>query len=319
MQKIALGYNEDQISCIGLGTMYFGTKIGEKSSFKMLDFYEEKGGGLLDSANKYASWVPGFQGGESEKIIGKWMKEKGNRQKMFITSKVGFPYGNIPRSLKKEIIVSECEKSLKGLGVETIDLFFAHAFDVETHLEETMDAFRQLKQLGKIRFAGASNFYGWQLSEANSIALQQGWEGFCCLQQRHTFLEPGLRADFGTQLVLTPEIQELCAIRKITLMAYSPLLGGAYVRDELEIPVQYQSAANDSKMANLRKVANEMQVSVNAVILAWMGQGSPSIIPIVTGSSVAQLRDNFQCLLVCLSEKQMELLNQQDIKANKYS
>ena len=97
---------------------------------------------------------------------------------MFVTSKVGFPYRDIPRSLKKEIIISECEKSLDRLCVEAIDLYFAHAFDAGTPVEETMEAFFQLKKQGKIRFVGASNFYGWQLSEANSVSSQQGWEGF---------------------------------------------------------------------------------------------------------------------------------------------
>ena len=102
MQKIRLGNANEQISCMGLGTMYFGSKVDEQTSFSILNYYSEKGGTFLDSANKYASWVSGFQGGESELLIGKWLKQKGNRNKMFLTSKVGFPYENIPRSLKKE-------------------------------------------------------------------------------------------------------------------------------------------------------------------------------------------------------------------------
>lgn len=253
MQKIKLGNTNEQISCMGLGTMYFGSKVDEQTSFSILDYYSELGGSFLDSANKYASWVPGFQGGESELLIGKWLKQKANRDKMFLTSKVGFPYGNIPRSLKKEIIISECEKSLKRLGVETIDLYFAHAYDATTPLEEVMEAFSTLKEQGKIRFAAASNYLGWQLAEAASAAEKIGFEGFACLQQKHTYLEPGLRANFGTQLLLTPEIEEYCQIQNLTIMAYSPLLGGAYVNSDNPIPVQYQSAANDFRIKNLNK------------------------------------------------------------------
>jgi len=148
---------------MGLGTMYFGSRVDERASFDILDCYVAHGGTFLDSANKYASWVPGFQGGESECLIGRWMKDHGNRHQLFITSKVGFPYDNIPRSLKKETIVSECEKSLTRMGVDAIDLFFAHAFDEATLPEETMEAFYQLIKSGKIRFAGASNYYAWQL------------------------------------------------------------------------------------------------------------------------------------------------------------
>lgn len=140
MHSVFLGKSGAQISCMGLGTIYFGTKVDEHTSFLLLDRYTQSGGSFLDSANKYASWVPGF------------------------------PYGDILRSLKKEIIISECEKSLKRLGTETIDLYFAHAYDIETPAEETMEAFHHLKKEGKIRFTGASNYYAWQLSEAIAVA-----------------------------------------------------------------------------------------------------------------------------------------------------
>jgi aryl-alcohol dehydrogenase-like predicted oxidoreductase len=319
MNKTALGNTEEMISCMGLGTMYFGTKVDEPISFNILDYYVARGGSLLDSANKYASWVPGFQGGESETLLGKWMKNRGIRQQMFITSKVGFPYGNVPRSLKKEIVISECEKSLKRLGVETIDLYFAHAYDANTPIEVTMEAFFQLKKQGKIRFAGASNFYGWQLSEANLVSCQQNWEGFCCLQQRHTYLEPGLRSDFGTQLLLTPEIQALCKTKNISLMAYSPLLGGAYVRNDRPIPVHYQSKANEFRLVKLNETAEELQVSPNAVVLAWMMQCYPQIIPMVTGSSVIQLEENFKALSFTLTKEQIGKLNQAIDQPNKYA
>jgi len=319
MKKLDLGNTGQKISCIGLGTMYFGTKVDEQTSFQLLDFYAEQGGSFLDSANKYASWVPGFQGGESELVIGKWLKKKGNRKDMFLTSKVGFAYGEIPRSLNKKIIISECEKSLKRMSVETIDLYFAHAFDDATPPDETMEAFLQLKKSGKIRYAGASNFYGWQLYETNREAHRQGWEGFCCLQQRHTYLEPGLRSDFGTQLVLTPEIQKLCAFQKITLMAYSPLLGGAYVCNERRIPVQYKSLANDFRLTILGEVSNELHVSANAVVLSWIMQNTPQIIPLVTGSSVAQLKENMIALLINLSKEQLDKLNLEIVQPNKYS
>ena len=318
MQKTALGNTGQQISCIGLGTMYFGTKVEEKTSFQMLDYYTGQGGSFLDTANKYACWIPGFQGGESECLVGKWMKQKANRQSLFIASKVGFPYGTIPRSLKKELITSECEKSLKRLGAETIDLYFAHAYDAETPPEETMEAFHQLKKEGKIRFAGASNYYAWQLSEANAAAGIQGWEGFTCIQQRHTYLEPLMRANFGTQLLLTPELLEFCGKKNLGIMAYSPLLGGAYVRNDLPVPDQYQNWTTEYRIAKLKVVAAELVVSPNAIVLAWMMQSSPGVIPLVSGSSVAQLKENMQALAVRLSEKQLKLLNEDIAQPNKF-
>ncbi len=304
---------------MGLGTMYFGSKVDEQTSFSILDYYSYLGGTFLDTANKYASWVPGFQGGESELLIGKWLQQKGNRNAIFLTSKVGFPYENIPRSLKKEIIISECERSLKRLGVETIDLYFAHAYDAQTPAEEVMEAFFSLKKQGKIRFAGASNYLGWQLAEAAQAADKCGFKGFTCLQQRHTFLEPGMRANFGTQLLLTPEIEKYCQNSNLTIMAYSPLLGGAYVNSEKSIPVQYQSTANDFRMRNLKQLATELQVSPNAVVLRWMMQSSPAIIPMVTGSSVAQLEENMKAMTFTLNDEQLTLLNHAIVQPNKYS
>lgn len=318
MQKVNLGNTDQQISCIGLGTMYFGSKVDEKTAFDILDFYAAQGGTFLDSANKYASWIPGFKGGESEVLIGKWMNERKNRSSMVISSKVGFAYGEIPRSLKKEIIISECEKSLKRMNVETIDLYFAHAFDGQTPLEETMEAFYHLKKTGKIRFAGASNFYAWQLSEANTVANRQGWEGFGCLQQRHTYLEPTLRANFGTQLLLTPEISDFCETKAITTMAYSPLLAGAYVDAQKPIPVQYQSATSDFRLKILNEIATELNVSANAVVLAWMIQGQHKTIPMVTGSSVNQINENFSALKLKLTDDQLQRLEQDVVEPNKY-
>ena len=304
---------------MGLGTMYFGSKVDKKTSFSILDYYSELGGSFLDSANKYASWLPGYKGGESEFLIGKWLKQKGLRYKMFITSKVGFPYKNIPRSLKKEIIISECECSLQRLGVETIDLYFAHAYDASIPVEEVMEAFESLKQQGKIRFSGASNYFGWQLLEAGNAAKKTDTESFTCLQQRHTYLEPGLRANFGSQLLLSPEIEQYCLSQNITIMAYSPLLGGAYVNSDKPIPIQYQSAANDFRLKNLKKLARELQVSPNAVVLRWMMQGSPLVIPMMTGSKISQVEENMEALSFNLIDKQLALLNQDIVQPNKYS
>ncbi|NDP21090.1 MAG: aldo/keto reductase [Paludibacter sp.] len=318
MDKIKLGNTDYRISNMGLGTMYFGSKVDEKVSFSLLDFYVEHGGTFLDSANKYASWIPGYDGGESEAIIGKWMQMRQNRHDLFLSSKVGFAYGDVPRSLKKEIIVSECEKSLKRLKTDCIDLYFAHADDMETPLEDVMSTFQTLKQQGKIRFAGASNFNSWRLAEANSKAKQQGWEGFCCLQQRHTLLEPSLRANFGTQQVLTPEMEQYCGINNVTMMAYSPLLGGAYLNGFQQLPIHYQNKSSESKLLVLNQIANYQNVSVNAILLAWMIQSKPGIIPMVTGSTVLQLSENFKALGITLSVEQMEMLNKDVAVPNKY-
>jgi aryl-alcohol dehydrogenase-like predicted oxidoreductase len=308
MKKVELGNTTEQISCMGLGTMYLGTKVEEQTSFNILDCYTGYGGSFLDTANKYANWVPGFEGGESEQLLGKWMKQRGNRQSLFVASKVGFPYVDIPRSLKKEIILSECEKSLKRLDIETIDLYYAHAYEAETPPEEFMEAFYLLRKAGKIRFAGASNFHAWQLAEANQVAKEQGWEGFSCIQQFHTYLQPALWAGFGNQQILTPEMQEFCSVRKLSIVAYSPLISGAYVRNDVHFPEQFRGQDTDRKLDILRTVAIELGVSNNVVVLAWMMQDRSQIIPLIAGSTVSQIEENLKSLSVTLSTIQLKQL-----------
>ncbi|WP_066631048.1 aldo/keto reductase [Labilibacter marinus] len=309
MQKVQLGKTEETISIMGMGTMYFGTKVDKKTSFELLDRYVEVGGNFLDSANKYASWVPGFNGGESELLLGEWMKARNNRADMFITSKVGFPYEDIPRTLKKEVIISECERSLKRLGVDTIDLFFAHAYDVNTPIEESMEAFNLLKEQGKIRHIGGSNFPSWRLEQASNCAQQNGWDSFTCLQQRHTYLSPNLRAPFGNQLLITPEIEDYSQANGLTLMGYSPLLSGAYSKDDVEIPLQYQSAIADSQLKTLKEIAQEQNCSSNQLVLAWMLHSVPQVLPIVAASRMEQLNENLEAKDIVLSAEQMERLN----------
>ena len=316
--RIPLGETGEPVSCVGLGTMYFGSKVDERISFDLLDHYFEQGGRLLDSANKYASWIPGFEGGESEKVLGKWMCKRLNRNELFITSKVGLPYGDVPRSLKCDLIISECEKSLNRLGIETIDLYFAHAYDPVTPIEETMGAFYRLKKDGKIRYAGASNFYAWQISEANVAASRSEWEGFVCIQQRHTYLEPVARANFGAQLVLTPELEAFCLQKNLGIMAYSPLLGGAYERQDRPIPAHYHSVSNDVRVERLKEVAKKLGQPLHNVVIAWMVRSDPPVIPLLAGSSVTQLKMNLGALSVHLTQDQMALLNQDIIPPEKY-
>jgi aryl-alcohol dehydrogenase-like predicted oxidoreductase len=291
MQRIELGNTGEEISIAGLGCMYFGTRVDERTSFRLLDMYVDHGGNFLDSANKYASWLPGFKGGESETILGKWLKKNSAPSDLLISSKVGFPYGKIPRTLKKKIIISECEKSLRRLGVETIDIYFAHAYDRNTPIEETMEAFYQLIKAGKIRYAGASNYTGWRLEEANSIARSQGWEGYCCLQQRHTYMEPSARAEFNNQEFLSPEIEDLCHTKNLSIIAYSPLLGGFYSRKEAALPALYQNALNEERLVSLRNTSSETRLSTTQLVLAWMVSHSPAIIPLLGCSSLKQLEE----------------------------
>jgi aryl-alcohol dehydrogenase-like predicted oxidoreductase len=132
--------------------MYLGTRTDEEMTYQLLDQYVDAGGIFIDTANIYAHWVAGFKGGESETILGKWLKSRDNRSETFIATKVGFQYGDTVRGLRAGQIVDECEKSLRRLGIDTIDLYYAHVDDRNTPQEETLEAFDKLVQSGKVRF-----------------------------------------------------------------------------------------------------------------------------------------------------------------------
>ncbi|HUX37708.1 MAG TPA: aldo/keto reductase, partial [Rectinemataceae bacterium] len=141
MNTLPLGNTGVEVSQLCLGTMFFGTSTDRESSFRLLDQYLESGGGFLDTANIYARWVPGFEGGESESLLGRWMRERRNRSRLFVATKVGFEMPGVDRGLRSDQIQKECEKSLGRLGLETIDLYYAHVDDPNTPLDETLEAF----------------------------------------------------------------------------------------------------------------------------------------------------------------------------------
>jgi len=309
MNKIKLGKSDLEVSVLAIGSMYFGSKVDKENSFDLLDKYREQGGNFIDCANKYASWLPACKGGEAEGVVGEYIHSRGIKNEVVLSSKVGFPYGEIPRSLSKDVIISECERSLKRLKTDTIDLYFAHAFDKNTPLEESMEAFHQLKKQGKIRYAGASNFQAWQMERANNFANQNAWEGFVALQQKHTYMKPILGADFGTQMVLTPELVDWCANNDVTMMGYSPLQAGVYAKKGMSVPPQYLNEENRQRLEKLNKVAEELNVSANTLVLAWMFQSSPRIIPVVGSSNLKQLSENLLAAAIDLSPKHLALLN----------
>jgi aryl-alcohol dehydrogenase-like predicted oxidoreductase len=291
--------------------MYFGSRDDEQTSFAMLDQYVEAGGTFIDTANKYLDTVPGFKGGESEALIGRWMKARGNRDKLFLATKVGFEIGSdVPRRLTAALIEKECDKSLKRLGVDTIDLYYAHTDDRQTPLDETMQAFDSLVLKGKVRFLGASNYAAWRLSEANMLSTLRGWTLFCCIQQRYTYLRPRPGSVFtsGT-LGVDEDLQDYVRTRNVTLVAYSPLIKAAYTRGDREIREQYRSADSDARLKVLFQVAEEVGATPLQVVLAWMMQSEPPVIPIFSASKPEQMRENLGALDVNLSEQQMETLN----------
>jgi len=312
MKTIPLGFTNIPVSSLCLGAMYFGTRNDEATSFRLLDIYVEAGGFFIDTANIYSHWVQGFKGYESENLLGRWMKARKNRSRLVIATKVGFeiPYYGVLRGLPATTIVQECEKSLRNLCVETIDLYYAHCDDSNTPLEETLKVFDQLVKAGKVRTIGASNYQAWRLEEARWTSQVHGWSEYCCVQQRYTYLRPRPGASFSPQVPANDDLLNYCKSRPITLLAYAALLGGAYTRNDREVQAQYRGADSQARLAALQKVATDRGISMNQVLLAWMLHSDPLVLPLIAASTEEHLRENIQALEVSLSPDEMKFLNE---------
>lgn len=310
MKYTELGKSGIKVCAAPLGTLNLGTKQDRETSFALLDAYVAHGGNVIDTANVYAHWWSETgAGGESETLIGEWLAERGNRDKLVIVSKVGFEYGDVPANLTKEIIKSECEKSLKRLGIETIDLYLAHKDDPDTPQEEALIAFDELIAEGKVRVSGASNFVTHRLVSANCFARANGLAEYQVLEQRFTYLQFRRDAKAGRQVVLTRDMVDYCTSAGMSIMVYSTALGGAYLGDpECPIPDNYRNEANDERMMVLQEIASETGCNPNQIMLAWLWD-QPRMMPLIAAASVEQLEENLAAMQIELSANQLARLN----------
>lgn len=311
MKTTPLGKTGLDVSAICMGTVWLGTKQDKKASYQLLDQFVEAGGNLIDTANIYSFWIGDeFSGGESETVLGQWMEDRGNRHDIVMATKLGIPYPGVELGLSAKQIEEECEKSLKRLRTDYIDLYFAHADDRNTPQEETLAAFDRLVKAGKVRHIAASNFTAWRLAEARMISAQNDLAPYCAIQQRHTYLRPKHNAEWGLQIWLQPEMVDYCRTHRVTIMAYTPTLTGAYSgRADRPVPPEYQTPDTDVRLAALHQVAEETGASPIQVVLAWMLHSDPQVIPLVGGSTPKQFAENLGALKVKLSAEQMGRLN----------
>ncbi len=310
MKTIPLGHSGIAVSELCLGILPFGTKVDEGTSFALLDAYYEAGGRFIDTANNYSMWHPGGIGTESETTLGKWMKARGNRDDLVVATKVGFNRCDVGPSLARQTIEAEVAGSLARLGADHIDLYYAHADIRQDPLEESLKAFDVLVAAGKVRALGCSNYRAWRIERARQVSRSHGWAEYCCVQQRHTYLLPRPGASFGAQVSSNDDLLDYCREnRDFRLLAYSPLLAGAYSRPEKKLSAQYTGAEAEARLAALRQVAAECGATVNQVIYAWMLQGDPAVIPLTAPTSLDQLHENLKALDVRLAADQLQRLD----------
>src|SRR3972149_4602415 len=217
MKKRKLGNSGREVAPLALGGNVFGWTADEKTSFRLLDAFTAGGGNLIDTADIYSAWVPGHKGGESETVLGKWLKQTGNRKKVLVATKVGMEMGPDKKGLSKPYILRAAEDSLRRLQTDHIDLYQAHADDPETPLEETLEAFAQLIRQGKVRAIGASNYNAERLSKALQVSERQGVPAYRSIQPLYNLYD---RAEYET------ELESLCREKGMGVIPYFPLASG---------------------------------------------------------------------------------------------
>ena len=311
MERRKLGNTGFEILPLALGGNVFGWTIDEPTSFKILDAFVAAGFNLIDTADVYAKWVPGNKGGESETIIGNWLKKSGKRSKVIVATKVGMEMAPDKKGLSAAYIFRAVEDSLKRLQTDHIDLYQAHKDDPDTPLEETLRAFAKLIKDGKVRAIGASNYSGPRLSQALEVSKKHGLPAFQTLQPDYNLYD---RADYENNL------EPICLANGLGVISYfslaSGFLTGKY-RSEADLS-KSQRGGRVKKYLNERgfrilKALDEVAVQYNStparVALAWL-MARPSITaPIASATSLEQLKDLIEATKLQLDKSSIEALN----------
>ncbi|WP_182906453.1 aldo/keto reductase [Microbispora sp. H13382] len=282
---------------IALGTIPFGTTVDEATSFAILDRFVEAGGTMLDTANNYPFWLEGATGDESEATIGRWLASRRNRDSVVISTKCGARPAvpgartlDAAEGLSAGVIRAAIEGSLRRLGTDHVDVYWAHVDDRSTPLEETVAAFDELVLAGKAKEVGASNHAVWRLERARSLAAARGGARYRHVQLRHSYLRPRpwVRVPEGGHTQVSDEMLDYVRSEgDLTLWVYSSLLAGAYTAKPM--PEYYDHPGTTRRLAVLDEVAGELGATRNQVVLAWLR--AQDIIPIVGVSSMAQLEE----------------------------
>jgi aryl-alcohol dehydrogenase-like predicted oxidoreductase len=313
MQQVTVVGTPLTVARLCLGAMFFGTSVDPADSYALLDAYREAGGNFLDTANNYAFWVDGASGDESETLVGRWLAERRARDEVVLATKLGARPQPGSRSLERieglsaGAIVEQLEGSLRRLGVDHVDVLYAHIRDHAVPQEETLRAFDDLVRAGKVRTIGASNMTRDDLAEATDISRKHGLAEYRMLQQRFSYLQPAPDADFGRQVILDEELRVYCADQQILPLAYSVLLGGAYTRADRPLPPDYRNAPRaQDHIDALHAVGRDLGVSPNTVVYAWLL--AAGTVPLMGVSRIEQLNEALAADSLTLPARSLALL-----------
>lgn len=315
MQTIHLGRTGLEVSRLCLGTMTMGWSTTEADSFTILDTAFDGGINFYDTANIYSSWVDGNEGGESETIIGKWLKTKDRRQVVIATKVRGRMWeGANGEGLSRHHIIHAVEDSLKRLETDYIDLYQAHWFDPNTPIDETLAAFDSLIQSGKIRYVGCSNYPAWLLMKACWEADSNGITRYDTLQPHYSLFH---RKEFEAELA------EVCMDQQIAVIPYSPLAAGfatgKYTRENKSPDTTRSGSSLIKKLTSddnaydaldvLNEIANSYDVPSAQIALAWLLHQPTVTAPIVGARTVEQLQEVIGATEIDLNQEDLLTLH----------
>jgi aryl-alcohol dehydrogenase-like predicted oxidoreductase len=312
MEKRRLGRTDLQIAPLVFGGNVFGWTADKARSFDLLDRFVEAGFNAIDTADVYSAWAPGNKGGESETIIGEWMKSRGARDRVVIITKVGSPMGPGKKGLSAKYIEEAVEASLKRLGIETIDLYLSHWPDPETPYEETLRGYQTILGKGKARFIGASNLNADQLNAALDVARRQSLPRYEVLQPEYNLYD---RGSFDGPL------RDLCVAEEIGVITYFSLakgfLSGKY-RSEADLGQSprgggvktYLNDRGRRILHALDEVSRRRSAKPAEVALAWLIARGGVTAPIASATTLDQLENLVKAAALSLPPTDIKALDE---------
>jgi aryl-alcohol dehydrogenase-like predicted oxidoreductase len=311
VEKREIGTSGIKVSPFALGGNVFGWTIDEKESFKILDAFVDAGLDLIDTADVYSTWAPGNKGGESETIIGNWLKKSGKRDKVIIATKVGKPMGEGKSGLSRKYITLAVEDSLKRLQTDHIDLYQSHADDNDTPLLETLETYTDLVKQGKVKAIGASNYSAARFKDALQVSNENRLASYQCLQPEYNLYA---RAHYEK------ELEPVCRERNIGVITYyslaSGFLTGKY-RSENDLSQsrrgqgvkKFLNPRGYKILAALDKVAATYETGPAGIALAWVMARPGITAPIASATSIKQLGGLTKAMELALDVNAIDLLN----------
>lgn len=293
MTRRRLGATDLEITPLVLGGNVFGWTADRATSFAVLDAFVDGGGTMIDTADVYSAWIPGHRGGESEIVIGEWLRHSGKRDKVLIATKVGMLPGEGGEKLAPARIAAACEASLKRLGTDRIDLYFAHQDDDATPQDAALEAFGKLIDAGKVRVLGASNFHAARLKSANEAAAVAGLPRYHALQPEYNLV---------SRNKCEGELLDYCIEHNVGIVPYYGLASG-FLTGKYRSREDLGKSVRGGRMGDLLEgkggkmldamdaVAAESGATLAQIALAWLIAQPGVTAPIASATSVAQAED----------------------------